>query len=116
MYVYTIHVAARTFTSSPRCHCHSDPLKDWQKGLLLLARDALEGDLVLGWGKGRGYGGFKVGILWESKQEEIKDWEKLKAYLEKSHGLESLKNWVGALHAHLDQFISVENVNSNQSA
>ena len=41
------------------------PLEPWQKGLLiLLARDAAEGDLALGWGKAKGFGRF----LLESKQ------------------------------------------------
>jgi CRISPR/Cas system CSM-associated protein Csm3 (group 7 of RAMP superfamily) len=35
------------------------PLEPWQKGLLtLLARDAAEGDLALGWGKAKGFGRF----------------------------------------------------------
>ncbi len=36
-------------------------LVDWEKALLLLlARDALEGDLAVGWGKARGYGALEV--------------------------------------------------------
>lgn len=36
----------------------------WMLGLLALAlRDAMEGDLAFGWGKGRGYGAFRAEVL-----------------------------------------------------
>lgn len=36
---------------------HKDKLQDWMKLLLFyIARDAIEGDLILGWGKSKGYG------------------------------------------------------------
>lgn len=43
------------------------PTDDWWKGLLVLVlRDAMEGDLAIGWGKARGYGAFRLGITTES--------------------------------------------------
>jgi CRISPR/Cas system CSM-associated protein Csm3 (group 7 of RAMP superfamily) len=43
---------------------------EWWKGLLLLVlRDAMEGDLAIGWGKARGYGAFHLKITTESGAE-----------------------------------------------
>ena len=40
-----------------------NPLRGWQRALfLLLLRDAMEGDLALGWGQARGFGGFHLEI------------------------------------------------------
>ncbi|WP_456376507.1 RAMP superfamily CRISPR-associated protein [Thiolapillus sp.] len=40
-----------------------DPLAPWQRALLrLLLRDASEGDLALGWGQARGFGGFTLKV------------------------------------------------------
>ncbi len=54
-------------------------LEDWHQGLLLLlARDLKEGDLVLGWGKGRGYGAFACAleISEKSPAQKPNDWLK----------------------------------------
>jgi len=48
-------------------------LDSWAIGLLLLVvRDALEGDLLLGWGKNRGYGQFVLQL--EVDSEEVRGW------------------------------------------
>ncbi len=51
------------------CSLNSDRMpKDdnWWKGLLLfIARDAIEGELAVGWGKGKGYGSFTVAIEYQ---------------------------------------------------
>jgi CRISPR/Cas system CSM-associated protein Csm3 (group 7 of RAMP superfamily) len=53
-------------------------LKNWEKGLLLLvARDALEGDLMCGWGKARGLGAFKATLFDPDKQLPITTWTDL---------------------------------------
>lgn len=74
------------------------------KGLLLLVlRDALEGDLRIGWGKARGYGAFELELQWGGKT--VKTWEQLRAIL-----TELARNdpswdaglWIKDLHAELD--------------
>ena len=70
---------------------------EWYKGLLLLVRDALEGDLVLGWGKGRGYGSFKLEL--QLKKVKVKGWEALTAYL-RSHY--EPQEWLEALHQYVE--------------
>lgn len=68
-------------------------LKDWEKGLLLLvARDALEGDLACGWGKARGFGAFKVILFDPDKQLPITTWQTLI----KNVGIESAEKWLTA--------------------
>ncbi|MEY3219658.1 MAG: hypothetical protein RIT27_1015 [Pseudomonadota bacterium] len=70
-------------------------LEDWEKGLLLLvARDALEGDLACGWGKARGFGTFKATLFDPDKQLPITTWENL---IEKV-GIENAEKWLTANH------------------
>jgi len=72
---------------------------EWCKGLLLLLmRDALEGDLVLGWGKGRGYGSFRIELQLENVK--MKAWEALTAYLRK-HYHDEPQEWLKALHQYV---------------
>jgi hypothetical protein len=48
-------------------------MEDWLKSLLLyLLRDAMEGDLVLGWGKSKGYGR----LLLTQQQINIKNYDR----------------------------------------
>jgi len=51
----------------------------WWKGLLLLlARDALEGELAVGWGKARGYGALRVRLAADAGANTgIGDWSQL---------------------------------------
>ncbi len=76
---------------SGRVHLREDKLPDWGHMLLLyLLRDAEEGDLVVGWGKAKGYGRLKLvqqAIDWKSwaveKPEKLKAWDRaLQARLE----------------------------------
>jgi hypothetical protein len=50
-----------------------NPLDGWQRALwLLVLRDAMEGDLALGWGQARGFGQFHLElILGESSYKEF---------------------------------------------
>lgn len=75
----------------------------WWKGLLFLVlRDALEGDLAVGWGKARGYGAFRVAVEWEGRW--IEDWPGLLNYVdEKPDRRESVQRWIDALHDELDR-------------
>ena len=60
---------------------------EWCKGLLLLVvRDALEGDLILGWGKGRGYGNFNLRI--RLGKILVSSWANLKAYLRSRYNIQ----------------------------
>jgi CRISPR/Cas system CSM-associated protein Csm3 (group 7 of RAMP superfamily) len=71
-----------------------EPLLDWQKGLLiLLIRDALEGDLTVGWGKAKGYGSIRLTEITLSAPKS--DWAEVIAYF----GKESAQNWVAELNA-----------------
>lgn len=74
---------------------------DWWKGLLVLAlRDAMDGDLALGWGKSKGYGIFRAQVkAAEGDKEYAKTWDDLAA---KTGLLESAKEWVRALHEELN--------------
>ena len=68
-------------------------LEEWEKGLLLLvARDALEGDLACGWGKARGFGAFKATLFDPDKQSPITTWKDL---IEKV-GIGNATNWLDA--------------------
>jgi len=73
---------------------------DWWKGLLVLAlRDAMEGDLALGWGKAKGYGAFTLAIRWEGQKDYWAEWDKLR----EAPGLPDAISWVKALHQQLDE-------------
>lgn len=75
---------------------------DWWKGLLVLVlRDAMDGDLALGWGKSKGYGIFRARPKFgEGDDGYAKTWEDLAA---KTGLLESAKDWVRALHEELNK-------------
>jgi hypothetical protein len=76
----------------------------WQGLLLLVARDAMEGDLSLGWGKGRGYGAVGA-MLHPEARVPPQRWPSLKqrtARLSQGHGeawpqvIEALQGLTGA--------------------
>lgn len=77
----------------------TDFLERDQGLLLLLLRDILEGELVLGWGKGRGYGRFHVGLHIGAEQE-ITEWAELKASLHPH--IPSFQDRLKALHESLE--------------
>jgi CRISPR/Cas system CSM-associated protein Csm3 (group 7 of RAMP superfamily) len=69
-------------------------LEDWARGLLILVvRDAIEGDIALGWGKARGYGAFRLALSWQAGHW-IDHWPDLLAALGKA---EAQRN-IDALH------------------
>jgi len=71
------------------------PHEDWRRGLLLLVlRDAIEGDLAIGWGKARGYGAFKVEVEWQGIR--IHSWQELK-----NQCAEEATGWIKDLHDHI---------------
>lgn len=76
---------------------------DWWKGLLFLVlRDALEGDMAVGWGKARGYGAFRLAVEWRGRW--IESWPDLLAYLEEQPGQkECAQAWIDSLHDTLDR-------------
>lgn len=76
---------------------------NWWKGLLILVlRDAMEGDLAVGWGKARGYGAIKVALEWNGSR--VEDWAEFLAYL-KTANLQSLvQSWIDALHVEVAKF------------
>ena len=71
-------------------------LKDWMKLLLLLSlRDAMQGDLVLGWGKSKGYGQLIA------KHKDYSDWQGYFESLALSSG--KLNQW----QTDLDEIITI---------
>ena len=71
--------------------------EDWQKGLLLMvARDALEGELRLGWAQAKGFGDFTIQL--DDGQQRISDWADLLQALRKKFEEQSPEEWVRALH------------------
>ena len=80
-----------------------DMQQEWWKGLLLLAlRDAMEGDMALGWGKSKGYGVFTLNIGQKKNEETIPDWN---AFLLSDKYPGQAMQWVFALHTELTQLI-----------
>jgi len=72
---------------------------EWWKGLLVLAlRDAMEGDMALGWGKAKGYGGFTLGLIWPGGKDAVKSWDELR----QRPKLPDAQSWVKALHQTLE--------------
>jgi CRISPR/Cas system CSM-associated protein Csm3 (group 7 of RAMP superfamily) len=74
---------------------------DWALGLLLYAlRDAMDGDLQIGWGAARGYGAFRLAWLPEADDEPQGDWQVLRDRL-KAGGLpvtqKQVTDWLDAL-------------------
>lgn len=79
----------------------------WWKGLLLLVlRDALEGELAVGWGKARGYGAFRFELEWNGGY--IGDWSEVVKSLETpeaSISREMAQEWIDGLHKKLDDIV-----------
>lgn len=96
--LYTANAATAT-TIHCELYC-TQPLADWQQGLLvLLLRDAMEGDLTVGWGKAKGFG---VMILTEMRWDghSINSWTELSNDAEK---LVAMQANVDKLLTHLIQ-------------
>ncbi|GMV31728.1 MAG: hypothetical protein AMXMBFR59_38530 [Rhodanobacteraceae bacterium] len=78
-----------------------DTLDDWQRGLLLwVLRDALEGDLVLGWGKGKGYGDLRLCIT-ATGAAGIETWPDALQALQNVFGSGAPAAWAHALEKHV---------------
>jgi len=78
---------------------------DWVIGLLVLVlRDAMEGDLTLGWGASKGYGAFQFGVALNEKTE-IKSWEALLQILQQEYAIiyKKLPSSIEQLHSKIDQ-------------
>ena len=77
----------------------SDANPDWWRGLLLLAqRDAMDGDLILGRGKARGYG--VVAVQPKVNKAFVESWEDLLklAGTAEVPSLDTAETWLAALH------------------
>ncbi|CRI67873.1 hypothetical protein THIOKS1890006 [Thiocapsa sp. KS1] len=95
-----------TLSADLRLDERSGGLEDWEKALLLLvARDALEGDLSVGWGKSRGYGALEVEL--EQTGARITAWATPQAtglldWVDKRFGRALAQTWIDALHREVD--------------
>jgi len=77
--LYNVEAIWSKESFSSEIHYREGKLESWMKILLLYAlRDAMEGDLVLGWGKSRGYGRLileSTGIeLGKYREEDLASW------------------------------------------
>ena len=74
------------------------PQGHWWKGLLLLVvRDFMQGDLALGWGKGKGYG--QMLLTLEIGGNEYQTFDDLLNYLQE----DKADQWIEQLHQHIEQ-------------
>jgi hypothetical protein len=81
------------------------PEGDWWRGLLLfLARDLIEGELALGWGKSRGFGACRA-VLMGLADAEIDSFTGLLATLREQQGAQTPTQWITALHVKVAQAI-----------
>jgi CRISPR/Cas system CSM-associated protein Csm3 (group 7 of RAMP superfamily) len=88
---------------------------DWWKGLLALAlRDALEGDVILGWGKAKGYGRLAVAVKWPGQRDYANDW--YHEILARDTDRATITDWVRALHTELDGEIAKLGQNTTTGA
>lgn len=73
---------------STQIHYHTHKLPDWAKLLLLyVLKDSMQGDLVLGWGKSKGYGRLQLSLA------DYPDWSSLIQTVD----TETLEQWDAAL-------------------
>jgi CRISPR/Cas system CSM-associated protein Csm3 (group 7 of RAMP superfamily) len=67
----------------------------WQGLLLLVLRDAMDGELSIGWGRARGYGAFFVHVEYAGRTHE--NWENLYKFM-KQEAAYSPDTWIQSLH------------------
>lgn len=76
-------------------------LQEWWLGLgLLMLRDAIEGDLAIGWGKAKGMGAFRAAYANKAS------WPEVLSTLRAEQGAEAPNRWLAALHSTLDSLAS----------
>ncbi len=81
----------------------------WWKGLLLfIARDAIEGELAIGWGKGKGYGSFTVTI--ECQNHSISSTDDLINAIASQFGENAADTWITALSDKINTRNQIEGV------
>jgi CRISPR/Cas system CSM-associated protein Csm3 (group 7 of RAMP superfamily) len=82
---------------------------NWWKGLLLfIVRDAIEGELAIGWGKGKGYGSFTVAI--ECQGHSISNTDDLINAIASQFGKNEVGIWIKALSDEINTRIQIEGV------
>ena len=81
------------------------PEGDWWKGLLLfIVRDAVEGELAVGWGKSKGYGSLTITLNTKSYKEintknyQINNQSRLVDAINNEFNTGTAENWIKALH------------------
>lgn len=78
--------------------------KNWALGLLVMAlRDAMEGDMNIGWGKAKGYGAFQLSIN-DKKLGKHSEWPTILAKLKRS-----MRSSVEALEEKIQNLADLEN-------
>lgn len=83
-----------------RLHLRTGNLDEESMGLLtLLLRDAMEGDLAVGWGKAKGYGALRVEVALPEEEGYLCAWDELLEMAGRNGipSLEKAKEWVGKL-------------------
>lgn len=92
--LYNVEAIWPSDAFSTQIHYPKGSLKGWMKLLLLyVIRDSMEGDLVLGWGKSKGYGRLTLSM------NEYKEWDQYYQSIEQS----TLQAWDQALQQKLQE-------------
>ena len=89
---------------------------DWMTGLLwLVLRDAMEADLSIGWGKSRGFGAFKLGIMGDKAGDTAGD-TRMRSWLEVLdwQGAERIGAKVEELQLHI--MLLIEQIEARETA
>lgn len=82
---------------------------NWWNGLLLfIVRDAIEGELAVGWGKSKGYGSFTVAI--ECQGHSISNTDDLINAIASQFGENKVGIWIKALSDEINTRIQIEGV------
>lgn len=83
------------------------PVGNGWKGLLtFVLRDAMEGDLAIGWGRARGYGRFRAQLV--TSEGTMSSWKDACAYLRRCFGESALRNWADELLEELSEMVRAE--------
>ncbi len=99
---YTVRAADCEQLTTGTCiiNMQMTPNGDWWKGLLLLVlRDAMEGDLAIGWGKAKGYGKMTFHVRYQ--EVVCTDWQSLIENLDMILAV----GWVESLHNKIETMI-----------
>ena len=97
--LFNVKAAQCDYLVTKKCHLNLDrlPKGEWWKGLLLfIVRDAIEGDLAVGWGKSKGFGSFTIAL--NAKNHKMNSRSSLINAINSESNTDTTENWINALH------------------